>query len=60
MSLPPIPIVTTDVPEVMALNCGRFVPRVTDCGPVMSAVVAPEQLTLVNEAAPMADATSAG
>ncbi len=60
MSLPPMPMVTSVVPELSALNCGGFVPRATGCGCVMSAVVAPAQLMLVNEDAPTADATSAG
>jgi hypothetical protein len=60
MSLPPIPIVTTAVPEVSALNCGGLVPSVTDCDCVMFAVVAPEQLMSWKDDGPIAARTRDG
>src|ERR1039457_6363898 len=59
-SLPPMPSVTTVVAGLSAFSSGGFVPRMTDWDASMFAVVAPEQLTSVNEDAPIAAATSDG
>jgi hypothetical protein len=48
MSLPPIPSVTRLVRPLNAMSCGGLDPPVTCWGLVMSAVVAPLQLTSWN------------
>ena len=60
MSLPLICSVTSVVLADRALSCGGLVPSGTDWAWVMSAVVAPWQLTSVNEAAPVPAATRNG
>ena len=59
-SLPPMPRVTSVVAGLSAFSSGGFVPSVTDWGVLMSAVVAPAQLTSVNEDTPSEAATSDG
>ncbi len=49
MSFPPICIVTTLVAELKTVSWAGLVPIVVLCGWVMSAVVAPEQLTSVSD-----------
>jgi hypothetical protein len=55
MSFPPICRVTTLVVERSAVSWAGLVPIVVLCGCVMSAVVAPEQLTSVSDS-PSAEA----
>jgi hypothetical protein len=55
-SLPPIPIVTSRVLESTASSCAGW----PYCVPVMPAVVAPLQLTSLNDAGLTAAATSDG
>lgn len=59
MSLPPICSVTRPVLADRALSCGGLTPGRTSWGEVMSAVVAPPQLTSVSEA-PIAAAVNEG
>ncbi len=48
MSLPPMPTVTSAVPDDRALSCAGFVPPLVGCAAVISAMVALLQLMSVS------------